>query len=169
MAVEKSAGQEVDIYRDTPVRLLGYANEVGESFRSLTPVSFVRATYGVASVYVVADTYDKAAKMNKQPGSTRQGVIHAAVDTLVWQALASVVVPGLTINRVCVLSLYTLAKLASKMPLTARKWTTTAIGLGTIPFIVHPIDNLVHYGMDNTVRPYFDLKPTTDGPSDQKN
>ena len=25
--------KEVDIYRDTPVRFLGYANEVGESFR----------------------------------------------------------------------------------------------------------------------------------------
>lgn len=43
----------------------GYANEVGEAFRSLTPVTFVRATYGVASVYVLADTYDKASKMNK--------------------------------------------------------------------------------------------------------
>ena len=29
---------EVDIYRDTPVRLLGYANEVGEAFRALVHV-----------------------------------------------------------------------------------------------------------------------------------
>ena len=43
----------------------GYANEVGEAFRSLTSVTFVRATYGVATAYVLADTYDKAAKMDK--------------------------------------------------------------------------------------------------------
>ncbi len=52
---EKKAGdaQEVDIYRDTPVRLLGYANEVGEAFRALVHVNWVRASYGVASLYVL--------------------------------------------------------------------------------------------------------------------
>ena len=34
--------KEVDIYRDTPVRLLGYANEVGEAFRALVHVRSVR-------------------------------------------------------------------------------------------------------------------------------
>ena len=29
---------EVDIYRDTPLRLMGYANEVGEAFRALVHV-----------------------------------------------------------------------------------------------------------------------------------
>ena len=43
----------------------GYANEVGEAFRALTPLWFVRSTYGVASAYVVADTYDKSSKMGK--------------------------------------------------------------------------------------------------------
>ncbi|XP_018013680.1 mitochondrial fission process protein 1 [Hyalella azteca] len=98
--------KEVDIYRDTPVRLLGYANEVGESFRALTSPWFVRATYGVSGLYVVADTTDKATKM-------------------------------------------------ARVPLARRKWATTLVGLATIPFIVHPIDALVHYGMDKTVRPYL--------------
>ena len=31
-------GTAADIYRDTPVRLLGYANEVGEAFRALVHV-----------------------------------------------------------------------------------------------------------------------------------
>jgi hypothetical protein len=35
---------------------------------------------------------------------------------------------------------------------TARKWMVTGIGLGVIPFIVHPIDNGVHVVMDNTTR-----------------
>lgn len=45
--------------------LTGYANEVGESFRSLVPNSLVRASYGVATVYTVADTADKSYKMYK--------------------------------------------------------------------------------------------------------
>jgi len=155
MAEEK----EVDIYRDTPVRLLGYANEVGEAFRALTPRWFVHSTYGVASVYVLADTYDKATKMSKQPGSTTKASVHAAVDTLLWQAFASVIVPGITINRVCAASLYTMGRTIPRVPITGRKWITTFIGLGMIPFIVHPIDSLVHFTMDSSVRKFLDLQP----------
>ncbi|XP_066944251.1 mitochondrial fission process protein 1 isoform X1 [Macrobrachium rosenbergii] len=159
MYKEMSEVKEVDIYRDTPVRLLGYANEVGEAFRALTPLWFVRSTYGVASAYVIADTYDKSSKMSKQPGATQRAITHAAVDTLVWQAFASVIVPGFTINRVCAASLLAMARAIPKVPLTTRKWITTAIGLGCIPFIVHPIDSGVHFVMDNSVRKYMDLAP----------
>lgn len=40
----------------------GYANEVGESFRALVPVSLVRGSYVVAGLYCLADTYDKTTK-----------------------------------------------------------------------------------------------------------
>lgn len=63
----------------------------------------------------------------------------AVVDTFVWQALASVAIPGFTINRVCAASLYVLGT-ATRWPLAARKWTTTALGLLVIPIIIHPID-----------------------------
>jgi len=33
----------------------GYANEVGEAFRSFIPRSLVQASYGVASFYALAD------------------------------------------------------------------------------------------------------------------
>ena len=59
---------------------------------------------------------------------------------------------GFTINRLCAASLFTLGRVAPSVSLNARKWATTALGLGVIPFIVHPIDSLVHYGMDNTTR-----------------
>ena len=66
--VIKDEVKEVDIYRDTPVRLLGYANEVGEAFRALVNVKFVYASYGLASAYVLADTNDKASKAKKLLG-----------------------------------------------------------------------------------------------------
>lgn len=74
------------------------------------------------------------------PGKTTRVAV-AVVDTFVWQALASVIIPGFTINRVCAASLYLLGR-TTKWPLPVRKWTTTAIGLSTIPFIITPIDRL---------------------------
>ncbi|XP_074916137.1 mitochondrial fission process protein 1 isoform X2 [Chelonoidis abingdonii] len=53
---------ETDLYRDTWVRYLGYANEVGESFRAIVPISLVWASYGVATTYVMADAIDKGKK-----------------------------------------------------------------------------------------------------------
>lgn len=40
----------------------GYANEVGEAFRALVPVSFVWGSYAVATAYVTADAVDKGKK-----------------------------------------------------------------------------------------------------------
>ncbi|GAB6029299.1 Mitochondrial fission process protein 1 [Chamberlinius hualienensis] len=155
--------ETVDIYRDTPIRLLGYANEVGEAFRSLVPLSLVRLSYAIASGYVVADTVDKALKMFKNSDHSastnkrNKQVAIAAVDCLIWQSLASVIIPGFTINRACAISLYAFSRF-TKLPLTTRKWTTTIIGLSTIPFIIKPIDHSVDFLMDNTMRKYTTVK-----------
>ena len=39
---------EVDLWRDTPVRYMGYSNEVGEAFAAFLPGWGVPASYGVA-------------------------------------------------------------------------------------------------------------------------
>ena len=78
-------------------------------------------------------------------------VFITGIDTLIWQSFASVIVPGITINRICALSLYML-KYSSKLPAKAQKLITTGIGLACIPFIVKPIDLLVDFVMDETFR-----------------
>lgn len=152
----KAPTAEVDIYRDTPLRLLGYANEVGEAFRALVHVNWVRLSYGVASAYVLADTNDKSRKTANSLPEGEEGrtfkIGAAAFDTLLWQALASVIIPGFTINRICAGSLLGMAKVIPQVAEVKRKWATTFIGLGVIPFIVHPIDTGVHVLMDNTTR-----------------
>ncbi len=164
--------KDVDIYRDTPLRLMGYANEVGEAFRALVHVNWVRLSYGVASAYVLADTNDKAQRMkaslkpDDKEASSKVAV--AAFDTLVWQALASVMIPGFTINRICAGSLIALAKMMPNVALSKRKWMTTGIGLGVIPFIVHPIDSFVHFAMDNTTRVWIGGLPEAEGQSKDK-
>ncbi|MEQ2306682.1 Mitochondrial fission process protein 1 [Ameca splendens] len=154
---EVKTANAVDIYRDTWVRFLGYANEVGEAFRALVPVSFVWGSYAVATAYVTADAVDKGKKAavahGDNPGKTTR-VAAAVVDTFVWQALASVIIPGFTINRVCAASLYLLGR-TTKWPLPVRKWTTTAIGLSTIPFIITPIDRSVDFLLDSSLRKVY--------------
>ncbi|XP_030918316.1 mitochondrial fission process protein 1 [Geospiza fortis] len=132
----------------------GYANEVGESFRPLVPVPVVWASYGVATAYVTADAIDKgrkaAAAHPQDP--TRVGV--AVVDTFVWQSLASVAIPGFTINRLCAASLALLGAL-TRWPLPMRRWTTTALGLAAIPLIITPIDRTVDFLMDSSLRKLY--------------
>ncbi|CAE1260764.1 MTFP1 [Acanthosepion pharaonis] len=156
---------EVDIYRDTFVRYLGYANEVGEAFRALVHVNVVRFSYVVACSYVAADANHKgslaAEKTEVASEVTKERAI-AMADTLVWQGLASVAVPGFTINRVCALS-NNLLQRTSTLPSNIRKWTTTFIGLGCIPFIVKPIDHSVDYMMNNTLRKFYVSKPEPPG------
>ena len=48
--------------------------------------------------------------------------------------------------------LYSICSTHLQVAEVRRKWITTGIGLGVIPFIVHPIDSLVHGIMDNTTR-----------------
>ncbi|XP_040272642.1 mitochondrial fission process protein 1 [Bufo bufo] len=170
MAQHPLHSAEPDLYRDTWVRYLGYANEVGESFRALVPKALVWATYGVATAYVTADAADKgrkAAQVNADgPGRTADITV-AVVDTFVWQALASVAIPGFTINRLCAASLYLMGRV-TRWPLPVRKWATTAIGLSAIPVIITPIDRSVDFLLDSSLRKLYhthDKKPAESRPT----
>ncbi|XP_060584874.1 mitochondrial fission process protein 1-like [Ruditapes philippinarum] len=147
-----------DIFRKPPVRYLGYANEVGEAFRSQVHVNVVRLSYVVASSYVVADALHKGYKASEVPWQTEEKkktkVKWAVIDTLIWQGLASVIIPGFTINRTCFLSNLVLKK-QSSIPAPTRKWITTFIGLACIPFIIKPIDLSVDVFMEKTFRKYY--------------
>lgn len=165
---DKKQDGEVDLFRDTPLRYMGYANEVGESFRSLVSVSVVRASYVVAFGYVFADCIDKSIKTYKieetkpieqKIESSTVKTVKVATDCLLWQTFASVLVPGFTINRLCKLSSILMNKSAVPFLIKSNKFLTTAIGLCSIPFIIHPIDHLCHLAMDQTVRPMLKIEP----------
>ncbi|ETW01512.1 hypothetical protein H310_06176 [Aphanomyces invadans] len=150
-----------DVWRDSPLRYLGYANELGESFRPLFPRA-IAPSYVVAIGYVIGDTIDKGmGALNEDPstqpssalgrGDNKTRAVKAALDTLIWQGFASVAIPGVVINRVVAASAYAISKQAKATP-AMLKWGPTCIGLGVIPFIIHPIDNFVDFAMDRTTR-----------------
>ncbi|KAF4666698.1 Mitochondrial fission process protein 1 [Perkinsus olseni] len=137
----KQDGSPIDLYRDTPVRLLGYANELGESFKYLISRPAYLTTYGVAIAYVLADTFDKTKR------AERRQQWKVALDTLGWQMLASVAIPGLVINRV----VWTTRRVMQERQLT-NKLLPTYLGLACIPLIVTPIDRTIDWLFDNTIR-----------------
>ena len=74
------------------------------------------------------------------------------VDALIWQALASVIVPGFVVNRV----------VATAGRATTRPMVPTFCGLASIPLIIKPIDHAVDAAMDASLRPYVLKTPTSD-------
>lgn len=177
--------QSYDIFRDSPLRYLGYANEVGESFRYQYP-KFVTPSYILAFGYCFADamtsgyeTYHQQQQPQQKQQKTKKkenddvvvstsplfDATIATADTLIWQSLASVTIPGFTINmivRACRFvvqqqqqSSSSLSQKITRSPMmtaTVMKWFPTCVGLASIPLIIHPIDRMVDYLMDSTFR-----------------
>lgn len=148
---------EADIWRDTGLRFLGYANEIGEGFRPIVP-RLVLPSYGVAVAYVLADTvtkYQAAATARAEAAAEASGTPSpsaVAADTLTWQMFASVLLPGLAINRTVWFTRQAVEAMPSRLPQAlplramlqnpmARRWLPTVVGLATIPFIIQPIDH----------------------------
>lgn len=138
--------KDIDVFRDTPVRLLGYTNEIGEAFRRLVSARVVWSTYGVALAYVGADVVHKV-----QLEEDRSLAWRAGIDAASFQLLASILIPGMVINRVCAGAAGAL-RLAGVGPGLIASAAPTAIGLAAIPAIVEPIDKAVHWALDETLR-----------------
>jgi len=132
--------------REVPLRYLGYANEVGEAFRYQVP-KLVVPSYVVAFGYCIMDAGLLAKK------GPVGGKVMTFVDTLIWQSLASVMIPGAMINMVVKGARTFVGVENLKKP--GYKFVPTALGLGVIPLIVHPIDYGVEVLMDETLRKLY--------------
>lgn len=137
----------------TALRPTAYASEVGEALRRVTPLWFVNSMYGASILYVLVDTgvsTVSAYKNNeKQVISNRKHATIVCADQLVWHTFASMLLPAATIH--------TIVKYAGKL-LRGTRYASVlpaAIGLASIPFIIHPLDDSVTWAMNNTVRPLY--------------
>ena len=135
----------VDLWRETPVRFLGYANEVGEAFRPQFP-RVVIPSYAVAFMYCLGDTAAKTQLAYQQEESFNSVCVQTSAETFVWQTLASVLIPGFTINRVVAAAQWGLTKAPKAHPLLGLYGATT-VGLLSIPLIITPIDRFVDHAM----------------------
>ena len=142
----------IDIYRDSPLRYMGYANECGEAFRPIVPVIFVILSYVAAISYVLADTVDKGKKGADAPGANSIArAVLGSVDTFVWQMLASVVFPSFIINRLVTL-IVTLQATVDLPEALQADWIATVLGLVAIPLLITPLDTLTHWILNGSLR-----------------
>jgi fission process protein 1 len=135
----------VDPYRETSLRYMGYANELGEAFTTYLPDWGLPASYCVAASYVMFDTIDKGQKAYDaaDEGEEIQDTLRISAETLTWQMLASVFWPG-SIIRVIV-------NMAAQVSGDEHHYLPTLIGLMAIPAIVKPIDTTVDKLMENSI------------------
>jgi fission process protein 1 len=147
--------KQKDIMRDTAVRYLGYANEVGEAFKPVFPRVLV-PSYVLAFGYVFSDTAHKVVQARAK-GLPQGQVTRIGVDVLVWQTLASVIIPGQIIHTITAGAgklFKSDVSVVKACPPLLRTWGPTIIGLSAIPLIIHPVDEAVDYLLDNTLRKF---------------
>lgn len=150
-----------NVFRDTPIRYLGYCNEVGESFRYQFP-RFVVPSYVISFGYCCADSVQAGYKVWSATTTTdslsesqrQQETLRAMVDTVIWQSTASVMVPGFTINCIVKATRWMVRRpaLSPALPTFMILWLPTAAGLGSIPLVVQPIDHMTDILLDKTLR-----------------
>ena len=165
-----SIHKEADIFRHTPVRYLGYANEIGEAFRYHIKLRTLVFAYVLSTGYIVGDTLDKGIKSYKKitlknkennintlkndnlniqdnndkiqtkNDSPLYHVIKSGGFCLCWQILATELVPAFIVFQV--------VKITKKLIGTNRspfiiKWVPTLAGLCLIPTFPHTVDPLI--------------------------
>ena len=134
-----------DPYRETSIRYMGYANEVGEALEDYLPDWGLPASYCVAATYVIFDTLDKGQRAyDSTPREDRfEETLRASTETLGWQLLASIIWPGgvikLFVNVIDLIIPYD----DTILP--------TFIGILLIPVIIRPIDVFVDLLMEDTI------------------
>ena len=77
--------KEKDIWRQSPLRYVGYCNEVGEAFAPLYP-RFLVPSYIASVLYVLGDTADKSSFEYTSQKNTK-GQVCATVTLLIGAVL----------------------------------------------------------------------------------
>lgn len=139
------ARKRFDPYRETSIRYMGYANEVGEALEEYLPEWGLPASYCVAATYMIFDTLDKGQRAyDSSPKEDRfEETMIATTETLVWQILASIIWPGGVIKlSVNIIDFF--------IPID-NEFLPTLIGMLLIPVIIRPIDVFVDQLMEDTI------------------
>lgn len=138
-----------NLLRESSLRYLGYANEIGESFRPLIPLKIVISTYVVSGLYVFADSlfiglksYNNEFSLNK-----KYSFVVSFSKCLIWQILATELIPGFLVYKIVKIAISSKKYLRIKNDSLSR-WFPTFIGLGFIPFFPYSVDPFVDYSLN---------------------
>lgn len=79
-----AASDRKDFFRDTWIRYLGYANEVGEAFRYVLP-SLVAPSYFLSIGYMLGDVIDKGRREHGRSLGDVKRTLETSLDCFIWQ------------------------------------------------------------------------------------
>lgn len=114
-------------------RLLAYTSDVGESFRPILPNWVVNAGYAVSIGYVFTDVA-YSAKLEHERGSSQELVARQAVETTVFQFIASLAIPTMLIHT-AVHQTQNAVKRMPKLPSMVMVWGPSCVGLALVPIL----------------------------------
>lgn len=130
-------------------RYLAYTSDLGESFRPIVPPSFVTATYAISIMYLLGDVSYEGYKANKsaKEASLNNSAIQmvtgiSLAKRAVFQGLASMLFPALTIHSVVKYSAQAIRKSTKPifMKPSVRAWLPTFLGLAVVPALPFMFD-----------------------------
>ncbi|KAI8824111.1 mitochondrial 18 KDa protein-domain-containing protein [Fimicolochytrium jonesii] len=132
----------------TGTRYLAYTSDVGEAFRPVVHKNLVNAAYGISFAYVGFDVALEGYKA-AQRNADKMEIARVVAERGVFQGLASLLLPALTIHTVVDMT----GKALKSRPKTAFvRWTPTVAGLFVVPFLPimydHPVEHLVAKAFD---------------------
>lgn len=136
-----SSEKPYNVLRDSPLRYLGFTNDVGEALRGVIPPWAVWSTYGVTGAYALGDVAQLAWREHRR-GAGWPAVHRQLVDSAVFHGLATVAVTPLIIAGAC---RAIKAVVPNALPGWARRFGPSAVGIALIPLIVPPTDRYVEH------------------------
>ena len=164
----KFTGKDVDLYRDTPVRLLVFINDIGEAFKlpllkwfgHALGTLLYRGTYAVTGAYVALDTADKGYKAYQKSNReiTPQSLYHIGSETVgagLFQFFAGYWIPVKIVHAIRThaqkwVHHLTFNKFRPSTRLNMQIYLPALISAAAIPVMVKPIDRLVEKGLHHT-------------------
>ena len=148
--------KEYDIYKDSYLRYLGFSNEIGESFRKVTPRYFVIFTYVLEFGYFIGDTVHKGHKAYNDPTpveNKKMHVIKHSTYTILWQFFATCLIPPLCINIAVSITHNFLSK--RKFRSSVIRYFPVTLGLMMIPLFSIYVDPVVGDVLDHYFEKHF--------------
>uniref|UniRef100_A0A1B6L1G4 Mitochondrial fission process protein 1 n=1 Tax=Graphocephala atropunctata TaxID=36148 RepID=A0A1B6L1G4_9HEMI len=135
-----------DFFRNPPGRYLGYCHVVGRALSddivSPTAKRFLRST---TLAYIAFDT------VYKTIDNRNSNAVLKAADALIWQSLASVLVPGLAIEWIAKGSVMLMQNLKVSKPM--GRYVPMGMVLLSMPLFGESIDRMVDMVLNHTTRP----------------
>lgn len=126
-------------------RYLAFTSDLGEAFRPIIHPRFVTATYAVSWLYCSTDVALYAYR-DWAEGSTSTDISRTVVERTIFQSVASMGLPALTIHTTVRVFGHIFKKFGRY-----QRWGPTAMGLAVIPFLPvydHPVEHTLNRFFD---------------------